>query len=113
MIDPRLDPLYYLRNFDKALRWLVQLYADLFSDEERAFITTFEELPVNAQALLVRLIMRKHDCIRATKIVYEEIGDIATAAAPLVERGLVDAAPLLSLAELFGLLRRSEIDSLF
>src|SRR5687768_15526237 len=110
MIDPRLDPLYYLRNFQTAIGWLAEIYADLLSDEERSFITTFDALPVHSQALLVRLIMRRHDCFRGAKICYPEIGDIALAARPLVEADLIDDEPLLTLAELFELLRREEID---
>ncbi len=72
MIDPRLEPLYYLHNFAGAMRWLKAMYSDVLSEEEGAFIEAFESLPVNAQALLVRLIMRKHDCFRAAKISYAE-----------------------------------------
>ena len=113
MIDPRLQPLYYLHNFAAAMRWLKGMYSDVLSQEERVFIETFESLPVNAKALLVRLIMRKHDCFRGAKVCYREIGDIATAAAPLVVAGLLDDEPLLTLEELFELLRRDEIDELF
>jgi hypothetical protein len=113
MIDPRLDTLYYLKNFMSAIRWLAQMYADLLSEEETEFIDQFESLPVNAQALLVRLIMRKHDCFRASKISYPEIGDIQAAAVPLVAVGWLDDEPLLTLAELFGLLRREEIEETF
>ena len=96
MIDPRLDPLYYLRNFSSAVRWLAEIYADLLSAEERAFIETFEGLPANAQALLVRLIMRKHDTFRATKVCYPEIGDVSIAAKSLIGVGFVDDEPLLA-----------------
>lgn len=113
MIDPRLDPLYYLINFRSALQWLTELYPDLLSAEERTFIDAFERLPVNAQALFVRLMMRTHDNFRATKICYPEIGAIASAAAPLVDAGFIDNEPLLTLSELFALLRRDEIDELF
>ena len=70
MIDPRLQPLYYLHNFAAAMRWLKGMYSDVLSEEERVFIETFESLPVNAKALLVRLIMRKHDCFRGAKVCY-------------------------------------------
>ena len=113
MIDPRLDPLYYLRNFASAIRWLAEIYPDLLSHEEHAFVETFEALPADAQALLVRLIMRKHDVFRASKVCYPEIGDIAAAAKPLIRVGFIDDEPLLSLPELFELLRRNELNELF
>jgi hypothetical protein len=56
------------------------MYPDVLSKQEGAFIETFESLPLNAQALLMRLIMRKHGCFRAAKICYAEIGDTATTA---------------------------------
>jgi hypothetical protein len=113
MIDPRLDPLYYLQNFSSALRWLTEIYADLLSADEHAFVRTFDSLPVNARALLVRLIMRKHDTFRSTKVCYPEIGDIETAAQPLIDPGFLDDEPLIDLSGLFQLLRRDEINELF
>ncbi|WP_116811736.1 hypothetical protein [Steroidobacter cummioxidans] len=113
MRDPRLDALYYLRNFQSAMAWLVEDYPDLLSPPERTFIQQFADLPQPSQALLVRLLMRKHDCFRGSKIRYPEIGDIAAAAAPLVHAKLLDDEPLLTLDELFELLRRDEIDALF
>ena len=48
--------LYYLSNFRTALAWVAERYADLLTDEEQAFITTFTALSWQAQALLVRMI---------------------------------------------------------
>ena len=103
------DPLYYLRNFRIALAWLSERYADLLSESEAAFIADFNCLPELSQALLVRLIMRRGDCFRATKIVYPEIGSIEAAMAPLIERRWVDPAPELTASELSRLLTRQEL----
>lgn len=111
--DSPLDPFYYLRNFEGALGWLRQMYSDLLSAEERRFIDQFEALPVKPRALLVRLIMRKHEMFRASRISYPEIGDIRFAAQPLSDIGFIDNEPTLTLAELFALLRREEINELF
>jgi hypothetical protein len=109
--DP--DPLYYLRNFATALRWLSEHYADLLSDYESTFLTQFGMLPECSQALLVRLVMRRGDCFRRSKIVYPEIGCIETAVAPLAALAWIDATPKLTAAELFRLLRRDELALLF
>src|SRR5688500_14340721 len=85
-----LEPLYYLRNFTTAMEWLVVRYADLLCEEERNFIETFQQLPESAQALLVRLVMRRGECFRSTKIDYPEIGEIETAAAPLIALAWLD-----------------------
>ena len=105
--------LYYLGNFQTALSWVMDRYVDLLAEDEQAFIVTFRALPSAAQALLVRLVMRKGPHFRASKLRYEEIGEIAIAAAPLLELGwLCDDLPL-GLAELFALLRKDEVLACF
>jgi hypothetical protein len=104
---------YYLQNFRTALAWLTARYADLLSAPERGFIDEFAHLPPCAQALLVRLIMRKGELFRESKIAYAEIGATAAAAAPLIALQWLDPEPRLSLQELFGLLRRSELAQIF
>jgi hypothetical protein len=112
-IERVLEPLYYLRNFTTALEWLVGRYADLLCDEERSFIRAFARLPEKSQALLVRLVMRRGECFRSTKIDYPEIGAIESAAAPLIELEWLDSEPSLTVEELFALLRRDELHELF
>lgn len=107
------DPFYYLENFRHVLAWVSARHDDLLDDHERTLIATVEALPRPAQALLVRMVMRKGELFRHSKLVYAEIGDIAAAAAPLVAAGLVDDAPDLSLDELFGLLRKDEVQAAF
>jgi tetratricopeptide (TPR) repeat protein len=103
------DPFYYLQNFRRVLAWLATHHADLLDADEHAFLATFSALPQNAQALLVRMVMRKGDCFRLGKLDYAEIGDTRTALAPLVAVALVDAAPLLSPEELAALLKKDEL----
>ncbi|MBZ9559408.1 MULTISPECIES: VRR-NUC domain-containing protein [unclassified Modicisalibacter] len=114
MARPTLDdPLYYLHNFRFVLRWLETRYTDLLADDERAFIEDFAALPEASQALLVRMTMRKGALFRASRLRYAEIGDTPSAAAPLIERGFVEAGPPLSLEALFGLLTKAELARLF
>lgn len=102
-------PFYYLHNFQQAMDWLQQRYADLFDDEEQRFLNCFAALPASSQALLVRLIMRKGPHFRSSRLNYPEIGDIDIAAAPLLEIGwLCDQQPLTA-DELGALLRKDEI----
>ncbi len=107
------DPFYYLENFRHVLAWVSARHDDLLESRERALIATFQDLPSAAQALLVRMVMRKGELFRHGKLVYPEIGDIAAAAAPLVAAGLVDNAPHLTLDELFGVLRKDEVQAAF
>ncbi|MBV9912575.1 MAG: VRR-NUC domain-containing protein [Sinobacteraceae bacterium] len=102
-------PFYYLDNFRTALHSLQQRYGDLLSDAERGFLTTFSRLPPLSAALLVRMIGRKGDLFRSSRLRYAEIGCPHAAAEPLMQVGWLQADPLLSPEELGRLLRRAEL----
>ena len=103
------DPFYYLSNFHKALNWLRQRHADLLLADELAFLCGFGELAQPAQALLVRMIMRKGRHFRASKLDYAEIGCTRTAAQALLAKGLISDEQALTPQEVFGLLRKDEL----
>ena len=107
------NELYYLHNFRFALQWLRERYADLLLAPEHAFIEQFEALPSASQALLVRLIMRKGLYFRAAKISYSEIDSTERAVEPLVDLAWVDPRPLLTVDELFKLVTRVEVVTIF
>ncbi len=109
MSVPLAPELYYLSNFRTALAWVAERYADLLSDEERAFLDTFNTLAWPSQALLVRMVMRKGCHFRLSKLVYSEIGDCLTAAAPLLELGWITEQALLTVDEITELLRKDEV----
>lgn len=111
--SPLDNPFYYLENFRQVLSWIGQRYDDLLDAEERRFIDDFARLPQPAQALLVRMVMRKGTLFRASKLDYAEIGDVGLAAAPLLECGWVDGRPHLDLHGLFALLRKDELGLCF
>ena len=91
--NPLDDPFYYLNNFRQVLDWLGLRYADVMSTSEHGFIRDFNTLPQASQGLLVRMVMRKGIHFRASKLRYAEIGDIATAAAPLLAQVCGGAIP--------------------
>ncbi|RUR41242.1 VRR-NUC domain-containing protein [Vreelandella populi] len=105
------DPFYYLTNFRFVLAWVSERHADLLDPDELAFLRHFDTLPQASQALLARMVMRKGELFRLGKLSYREIGDTSDALAPLVELGWVDAAPTLSVDELFHQLRLAELRS--
>lgn len=112
-LQDRPSGLYYLFNFRSALQWLRDRYADLLPEAESRFIEDFGALPLVSQALLVRLIMRKGQHFRASRISYVEIGSIERAVGPLVNLQWVDPNPVLNLDELFKLARRDEVAEMF
>jgi hypothetical protein len=81
--------------------------------EEQAFIDQFEALPSSSQALLVRLMMRKGEVFRSSKLNYPEIGAIQEAMPPLVALNWVDPSPVLDISALFSLLNCLELRVLF
>ncbi|WP_110687572.1 VRR-NUC domain-containing protein [Salinicola aestuarinus] len=103
------DPLYYLVNFRRVLAWLETRYADLLSEVETAFLTDFAALPEASQALLVRMVMRKGEDFRDSRLVYPEIGETSAAVAPLMAAGFVQADPPLTLEALFALTTKPEL----
>jgi hypothetical protein len=111
--DPLTNPLYYLDNFHLVLDWVEQRYGDIAGDDERAFIAAFRALPQPSRALLVRLVMRRGELFRATKLAYDEIGPVDDAAAPLLALGWLDAAPPLHLDDLFRLFLKAELEAMF
>lgn len=107
------NPFYYLDNFQQVIGWISERYSNLLSAEEQAFIERFSVLPQASRALLVRMVMRKGELFRASKLQYAEIGCPRAAALPLAEHGWIDARPLLSLDQVFSLLTRPEIAQAF
>ena len=107
--NPLDDPFYYLNNFMQVLDWLEHRYADVLSDEEHRFIRDFNGLPRESRALLVRMVMRKGVHFRASKLYYAEIGDIPSAAQPLLALGWLDDRQPLPVEALFEVLLKAEI----
>ncbi len=101
-------PFYYLENFRFVLSWIWQRYADLLSPDELEFIQQFGKMPIESQALLVRMVMRRGNLFRASKLNYQEIGDTRGAAQPLIALGWLDVDSLLTVEQLYGLLTKLE-----
>ena len=107
------NAFYYLDNFQSVLDWIGERYRDLLTDEEQAFIAAFPALPQPARALFVRMVMRKGELFRASKMNYAEIGCPVEAAGYLLPTGWIERDPVLSLDELFELLGKPEIAAAF
>nr|WP_314363753.1 VRR-NUC domain-containing protein [uncultured Achromobacter sp.] len=104
---------YYLHNFLCALAWVGERYADLLDADERRFLADFHALPQASQALMARMLMRRGPWFRASRLVYEEIGNAVDAAGPLAALGWLDAAAPMTLDELFDLHTKPELCRLF
>ncbi len=97
------DPLYYLRNFEWVLNWVVERYGDLLPEPEQAFAEAAMALPEASRGLLVRMVTRKGELFRPDTLRYEELGDLEEAARPLFESGWLVRDPVVSIEDLFRL----------
>ena len=84
-----LDPRYFLTHFKRLLGDVRSRYPDLLSPGESTFLSSFDQLAEPSQALLVRLVMRRHDVFRSDAIIYAEVSDTASALAQLAAHELV------------------------
>lgn len=104
---------YYLDNFVTVVASVRARYRPMLNDEEQAFVDGFGNLPQASAALLVRMVMRKGELFRLSKLRYDEIGCAGSAAAPLVAAGWVEPQPLLDIVQLFRVLTKAEIAAAF
>ena len=102
------NPVYYLENFRFVLAWVMQRYADLLEQDEIKFIATFSELAIQSQALLVRMVMRRGDLFRASKLQYQEIGNPIAALQSLAAHGWITVDPVVTINLLYTLLTKQE-----
>lgn len=113
MIRVLENDFYYLDNFQRVLDWIGERYGDLLDAQEHAFLAAFPTLPHNARALFVRMVTRKGNLFRASKLSYTEIGCPVEAAQHLLGTGWIEPDPELTLDELFDLLSKPEIADAF
>lgn len=110
---PNLAPDYYLKNFRFLVDWVAQRYADLLSEDEHTFVRRFNQLPHEAQCLLVRLSSRKGPLFRRDKLDYPEITAIDSSAQHLIEAGLLHRDIPIGLETLAATLTKPELITLF
>lgn len=113
MIRVLENEFYYLDNFQRVLDWIGERYGDLLDAHEHAFLAAFPALPHNARALFVRMVTRKGNLFRASKLRYAEIGCPVEAAGHLLGTGWIEPDPELTLDELFEMLSKPEIAEAF
>jgi hypothetical protein len=106
-------PLYYLLNFQSVLAWVQERHGDLLLDSEQQQINAFASLPEPAQALLVRMVMRKGELFRCGKLSYPEIGDCGAVLDSLAAAGWIEHGFEIDAEQLFALCTRGELVTVF
>jgi hypothetical protein len=107
------EPFYYLHNFTTVVDWVLAHHRDLLLPDEIERAECFRLLPLEARALLVRMIMRKGPLFRASRLRYDEIGPVDVAMAPLIAQGWIEVDGALDLKGLFAVLTKAELAALF
>ena len=118
---PPIPPDYYWRHFRTVVDTAVGTQRRLFSAEELSTIEGLLALPRPVQMLYVRLLNRRGELFRASKLDYPEIGGLESPLEQLGEAGYVDLDPddvfedgaalaLLTVPELRALADRLDLD---
>lgn len=107
-IKPLLAPDYYVHNFLCVLDQVMARYDDLLSPQENRLCRTFRDLTQDAQRLYVRLLTRKGELFRPSKLVYAEISQPSNAQNVLTHEGWIDTNPTLRFAQLLPLWSKAE-----
>ena len=107
------NPLYYLNNFHQVIEWISDRYHDILNEEEFNFLRQFRALPEASQALFVRMVMRKGQFFRSSKLNYVEIGPASNAVGDLCDLRWVTRDPHINIDQLFDVLTKSEINAAF
>lgn len=89
-ISRELPPFYYLDNFLTVLKSVHLFYDDLLSPQELGFYQRVLSLPRESQALFVRLLGRRGNYFRLSKIYYAEIPHLKRALQELVAVELIE-----------------------
>jgi len=100
---------YYLENFQKLILFVYEQYPDLLTDDEKAFYSDFQDLPLEARYLYTRLISRKGPYFRSDKLNYAEIPNILETSRVLSAAKFIEINPSIDLEWLFHLLLREEL----
>ena len=94
------DPLYYLKNLQAVVTWVMTHHHDLLDAEELTTLQQLLQLSIPAQALLARMIIRKGELFRSDKLKYDEIPSSANALDELSKYGFIDSNPLIAIEQI-------------
>ncbi|WP_419811164.1 VRR-NUC domain-containing protein [Bacterioplanoides sp.] len=84
-----LATYYYHDNSLHLIRHVQALYADILDDAEREFIEQFLLLSASAQQIYIRLLCRKGDLFRSSKLTYAEISNLPDALDELLQQRFI------------------------
>lgn len=107
------DPLYYLKNIDTVLLWVVQHHSDLFNHAEQVQLATIQALDTASRACLYRLMTRRGEWFRDDKVVYAEINNVTAALDHLATHNLIEYPAACQFTTLVSVCRLPELTMLW
>ena len=99
---------YYLSNFQEMIEYVVEQYADLLSPVELDFYQGFNNLSSSAKMLYVRMLTRKGNYFRQSKLQYAEIPDTNQSAQELAKIDFITIDKNHEISPLLGLFNKPE-----
>ncbi|PCJ58434.1 MAG: hypothetical protein COA79_13005 [Planctomycetota bacterium] len=104
-----ISNLYYLENFNILIDFIEQHYKQILNKDVLAFIKSFQKMPENAQQLFVRILSRKKEGVRRSKLNYQEILNVSDALNILSENNLIIINDLNSITNLLNMFTKPEL----
>jgi len=80
---------YYLHHFAEFLQVILARYQPVLTPEHQQFIADYQQLPIDAKRLWLRMLNRKGSVFALSDLEYAEISAVAAAAASLLAHGFV------------------------
>jgi len=108
-MPPDLPETYYHDNVLLLFEHVENLYSDLLDAGQLEFFQRFAALGEDAQKLYIRLLNRRHDCFRASKLNYPEIASLEAAIGELDASGCIELNPALERESLLRLFTKPEL----
>lgn len=100
---------YYLSNFHALTSFVSECYSELLTDTEKQWYRAINRLPENSQRLYIRLLGRRGETFRVSKIKYSEIPDISVALKLAQKQSLISSETPSDLHELLTLFTKGEL----
>lgn len=107
---PVLPSGYYLNNFERLIQVVSAHRSAAISRRERRFIALFQDLPLGARRLYVRLACRRGPLFRVDDLKYDEIEDLGAQIDTLLQVGLLTSAVGLPPEPVLAKLRKAELE---
>ncbi len=100
-------------HFDTVCRFVTQTYSDMFTQREQNWLSSLASLDDPAKILYVRLLNRRFNAFRLSKLSYAEVEDMPAATAALAKASLASTDAPGTVNEIIRLFTKQELVTLY